>query len=79
MFTEFPIKTVDTMQDEWKLGHAGRMATWTSLQDLQLNHCEFGKPSQYEIARKICFPGVEILEGFIADSYVRFFGFLSFI
>lgn len=25
MFTEFPIKTVDTMQDEWKLGHAGRM------------------------------------------------------
>ena len=28
---------------------------------------------------KICFPGVEILEGFIADSYVRLFGFLSFI
>ena len=52
---------------------------WTSLQDLQLNHCEFGKPPQYEIARKICFPGVEILEGFIADSYVRLFGFLSFI
>ena len=28
---------------------------------------------------KFCFPGVEILEGFIANCYVRLFGFFSFI